>query len=52
MTHVAYFKQKLFPFSYLQLKGGGLAPERRDAAMKPPSGQHFFGAHPAEKQTL
>lgn len=33
MTQVAYFKQKLFPFFDLQLKDGGLAPERDEARL-------------------
>lgn len=41
MTHVAYFKQKLFPFSDLQLKDGGFHPERWGPAMKNISGQLY-----------
>lgn len=50
MTHVAYFKQKLFPFSDLQLRDGSLAPERWGVAMKIPSGQRLIRAHPTKKK--
>lgn len=50
MTHVAYFKQKLFPFSDVQLKDGGLAPERW--AMKNTSGQRFIRAPLTKKKKV